>query len=405
MSRARVVITGVGAVTPLGGAQDLVNRWVAGESGIRDGEGACVDFEPTDTLTPKEARRADRFTQLGLAASDAALADAGWTSGLPYDADRIGCVIGTGIGGIGTMEDQHDTLRDRGAERVSPLTVPLMMANALPGALSMRHGLLGQVYGVVSACAAGAHAIGAAARMIQSGEADAVVTGGGEAALTPLSRAAFASLDALSETGVSRPFDRRRDGFVMGEGAGVLVLEDAEKARERGARVLGEILGYGATADAHHITAPDPEGRGATKAIQHALADAGLQPGDVDYVNAHGTSTPLNDRAETAAIKSALGDHAARVPVSSTKSAIGHLLGAAGAVEAIATVLALREGLAPPTLGYEEPDEDLDLDYVPGAARELIPRGSNGNAGRLVALSNAFGFGGHNAVLCLGVRA
>jgi 3-oxoacyl-[acyl-carrier-protein] synthase II len=405
MSRAHVVITGVGAVTPLGGAQDLVNRWVAGESGIRDGEGACVDFEPTDTLTPKEARRADRFTQLGLAASDAALADAGWTSGLPYDADRIGCVIGTGIGGIGTMEDQHDTLRDRGAERVSPLTVPLMMANALPGALSMRHGLLGQVYGVVSACAAGAHAIGAAARMIQSGEADAVVTGGGEAALTPLSRAAFASLDALSETGVSRPFDRRRDGFVMGEGAGVLVLEDAEKARERGARVLGEILGYGATADAHHITAPDPEGRGATKAIQHALADAGLQPGDVDYVNAHGTSTPLNDRAETAAIKSALGDHAARVPVSSTKSAIGHLLGAAGAVEAIATVLALREGLAPPTLGYEEPDEDLDLDYVPGAARELIPRGSNGNAGRLVALSNAFGFGGHNAVLCLGVRA
>jgi 3-oxoacyl-[acyl-carrier-protein] synthase II len=377
MTRPRVVITGVGAVTPLGGAHDLVSRWIAGESGIRDGEGACVEFEPTDTLTPKEARRADRFTQLGLAASDAALADAGWASGLPYDADRIGCVIGTGIGGIGTMEDQHDTLRDRGAERVSPLTVPLMMANALPGAMSMRHGLLGQVYGVVSACAAGAHAIGAATRMIQSGEADAVVTGGGEAALTPLSRAAFASLDALSETGISRPFDRRRDGFVMGEGAGVLVLEDAEKARERGATVLGEVLGYGATADAHHITAPDPEGRGATKAIRHALADAGLSPEDVDYVNAHGTSTPLNDRAETAAIKSALGDHAARVPVSSTKSAIGHLLGAAGAVEAIATVLALREGLAPPTLGYEEADEDLDLDYVPGAA----------------------------AVLCLGVRA
>jgi 3-oxoacyl-[acyl-carrier-protein] synthase II len=405
MNRRRVVITGVGAVTPLGGARDLVNRWAAGESGIRDGEGACVEFEPTDTLTPKEARRADRFTQLGLAASDAALADAGWASGLPYDADRIGCVIGTGIGGIGTMEDQHDTLRDRGAERVSPLTVPLMMANALPGAMSMRHGLLGQVYGVVSACAAGAHAIGAATRMIQTGEADAAVTGGGEAALTPLSRAAFASLDALSETGISRPFDRRRDGFVMGEGAGVLVLEDAELARKRGATVLGEVLGYGATADAHHITAPDPAGRGATKAMRLALADAGLDPEDVDYVNAHGTSTPLNDRSETAAIKSALGDHAARVPVSSTKSAIGHLLGAAGAVEAIATVLALGEGVAPPTLGYEEPDEDLDLDYVPGTARRLIPRGVNGNAGRLVALSNAFGFGGHNAVLCLGVRA
>jgi 3-oxoacyl-[acyl-carrier-protein] synthase II len=191
----------------------------------------------------------------------------------------------------------------------------------------------------------------------------------------------------------------------MGEGAGVLVREDGERARERGATILGEVLGYGATADAHHITAPDPEGRGATKAMLHALSDAGLRPEDVDYVNAHGTSTPLNDRSETAAIKSALGEHAARVPVSSTKSAIGHLLGAAGAVEAIATVLALREGLAPPTLGYEEADEDLDLDYVPGAARELIPRGSNGNAGRLVALSNAFGFGGHNAVLCLGVRA
>jgi 3-oxoacyl-[acyl-carrier-protein] synthase II len=270
-------------------------------------------------------------------------------------------------------------LTERGAGRVSPLTVPLMMGNALAGQVSMRHGLLGETYGVVSACAAGANSIGAATRMIQYGEADAVVTGGGEAALTPLSRAAFASLDALSETGVSRPFDRRRDGFVMGEGAGVLVLEDAEQ--------------------------PEPDGRGATKAIQRALRDADLLPEDVDYVNAHGTSTPLNDRAETAALKAALGEHAANVPVSSTKSAIGHLLGAAGAVEAIATVLALRKGVAPPTLNLEEPDEGLDLDYVPGAARELRSRGTNGNAGRLVALSNAFGFGGHNAVLCLGVRA
>jgi 3-oxoacyl-[acyl-carrier-protein] synthase II len=403
MSRPRVVITGVGAVTPLGGARDLVRRWTAGESGIRDGAGACVEFEPTDTMTPKEARRADRFTQLGLAASDAALADAGWDGGPPYDPDRVGVVIGTGIGGIGTIEDQYGVLRDRGPERVSPLTVPRMMANALPGQVSMRHGLEGEAYAVVSACAAGAQAIGAAARMIRAGEADAVVTGGGEAALTPLSWAAFASLDALSETGISRPFDRRRDGFVMGEGAGVLVLEDGEAAEARGAPILGELLGYGATADAHHITAPEPEGRGAAKAIQRALRDAGLLPENIDYVNAHGTSTPLNDRAETAALKAALGEHAANVPISSTKSAIGHLLGAAGAVEAIATVLALQERVAPPTLGLEEPDEGLDLDYVPGEARELVARG-NGDAGRLVALSNAFGFGGHNAVLCLGGR-
>jgi 3-oxoacyl-[acyl-carrier-protein] synthase II len=404
VSRRRVAITGVGAVTPLGGAHDLLNRWAAGESGITDGEGACLDFDPTDTMTPKEARRADRFTQLGLAASDYALADAGWDKGLPYDADRIGVVIGTGIGGLATIEDQHQTLLERGPGRVSPLTVPLMMGNALAGQVSMRHGLLGETYGIVSACAAGANSVGTAARMIQHGEAEAVVTGGGEAALTPLSRAAFASLDALSETGISRPFDRRRDGFVMGEGAGVLVLEDLELAQERGATILGELLGYGATADAHHLTAPEPDGRGATRAIQHALRDAGLLPEDVDYVNAHGTSTPLNDRAETAAIKAALGEHAPNVPVSSTKSAIGHLLGAAGAVEAIVTLLALRAGVAPPTLNLEEPDEGLDLDYVPGTARELVSRGTNGNAGRLVALSNAFGFGGHNAVLCLGVR-
>jgi 3-oxoacyl-[acyl-carrier-protein] synthase II len=399
----RVVITGVGAVTPLGGARDLVRRWAAGECGIHDGRGTCADFDPTDAMTPKEARRADRFTQLGVAASDAALADAGWSDTPPYDPERVGVVIGTGIGGIGTIEEQYGVLRDRGPERVSPLTVPLMMANALPGQVSMRHDLRGESYGVVSACAAGAQAIGAAVRMIKAGEADAVVTGGGEAALTPLSHAAFASMDALSRTGISRPFDRRRDGFIMGEGAGILVLEDREQALARGATILGEILGYGASADAHHITAPEPEGRGAARAIQRALRDAELLPEHVDYINAHGTSTPLNDRAETAALKAALGEHAANVPVSSTKSAIGHLLGAAGAVEAIATIIALAERIAPPTLGLEEPDEGLDLDYVPGEARELVPRGTNGDAGRLVALSNAFGFGGHNAVLCLGV--
>jgi 3-oxoacyl-[acyl-carrier-protein] synthase II len=266
----------------------------------------------------------------------------------------------------------------------------------------MRHDLRGQVFGLVSACAAGSHAIGAATRMIQCGDAEAVVTGGAEATLTPLAIASFAAMDATSTSGISRPFDARRDGFVMGEGAGVLVLESAESAQARGARILGEVLGYGATSDAHHITAPEPDGRGAADAIRRALRDADLTPADVDYVNAHGTSTPLNDRAETKAIKAALGADAARVPVSSTKSAIGHLLGAAGAVEAIATILALRDRIAPPTLGYEEVEEGLDLDYVPATARPLAAR-SNGSAGKpAVALSNSFGFGGHNAVLCLG---
>ena len=396
--RRRVVITGVGAVTPLGvGARTLYTRWTAGQIGIQDGEAPCADFDPTIAMTTKEARRSDRFTQLAVASCEEALADAGWDSGLPYEPERIGCILGTGIGGIGTIESNHAALLENGGGRVSPLAVPLMMSNAGAAALSMRHDLRGEVYGVVSACAAGAHAIGAAARLVESGGADAVVTGGSEAGLTPLAKAAFAALDATSESGVSRPFDRRRDGFVMGEGAAVLVLEDAERAAARGARVLGEVLGYGATSDAFHLTAPDPEGAGASRAIAKALDDAGLTADEVDYVNAHGTSTPLNDRAETNALKTALGAHAAEVPVSSTKSAIGHLLGAAGAVEAVATVLALRDRVAPPTIGYGEPDEGLDLDYVPDSARPLA---SNGHPP--VALSNSFGFGGHNAVLCLG---
>jgi 3-oxoacyl-[acyl-carrier-protein] synthase II len=395
----RVVITGIGAVTPLGvGAHTLHERWAAGNCGIENGEAPCADFDPTDAMTAKEARRADRFTQLAVAACKEAIEDAGWDGELPYDPDRIGCIFGTGIGGIGTIEANHQTLLESGGARVSPLAVPLMMSNAGAAALSMRHGLRGEVYGVVSACAAGAHAIGTAARLVRSGAADAVVTGGSEAGLTPLSRAAFAALDATSTSGVSRPFDARRDGFVMGEGGAVLVLEDADAAAARGARVLGEVLGYGATSDAYHLTAPDPEGDGAARAIRAALDDAGLEPADIDYVNAHGTSTPLNDAAETNAIKAALGDRAHQVPVSSTKSAIGHLLGAAGAVEAVATVLALRDRIAPPTLGYGEPDEGLDLDYVPDSARPLEL--SNGRPP--IALSNSFGFGGHNAVLCLG---
>ncbi len=396
-----VVVTGVGAITPLGvGARTLHERWSAGVSAIEDGEAPCSEFDPLDTLSRKEARRADRFSQLAIAASDEALHDAGWDAGEhPYDPTRVGCIVGTGIGGLSTLEHNHEELLTRGAGMVSPLSVPLMMGNAGSATLALRHGAMGPCWGVVSACAAGANAIGAAARLIQAGDADAVITGGAEAALTPLSRASFAALDAVSKIGESRPFDARRDGFVMGEGAGVLVLEEAGAARARGARILGTIRGYGATCDAHHLTAPDPGGEGAARAILAALADAGIEPGQLDYVNAHGTSTPLNDRSETMALKSALGEAAYGVPVSSTKSAIGHLLGAAGAVEAIATILALRDHVAPPTLGWDEAEEGLDLDYVPHVARPLVVSDDR----PLLGLSNSFGFGGHNAALVLEV--
>jgi 3-oxoacyl-[acyl-carrier-protein] synthase II len=396
MSR-RVVITGVGAVTPLGmDADALFARWAAGESGIEDGYGRCRDYVPEEHFARKEVRRSDRFTQLGLVATREALRQAGWADGPPVDPERVGCVIGTGIGGIGTIEEQHDVLTERGPASVSPLGIPLMMANAASGVVAMRHGFKGQCYGTVSACAAGAHAIGAALRMIQYGDADACVAGGTEAAITPLAEACFAGMGATSPSGISRPFDRRRDGFVMGEGAGVLVLETETMARARGAEILAVVAGYGATADAHHLTAPEPSGEGSVRAIGLALREAGLGPDEIDYVNAHGTSTPLNDRAETQALKTALGARAAEVPVTSTKSTIGHLLGAAGAVEAVATVLALRHGVAPPTVGYEEADEGLDLDYAGDGARRLERNGRP-----LAAISNSFGFGGHNAVLCL----
>jgi 3-oxoacyl-[acyl-carrier-protein] synthase II len=393
----RVVITGVGAVTPLGvGSEPLIERWSAGECGIEDGFGRCLEFDPLDFLSKKEARRTDRFTQLAIAAAAEAIAQAGGEAGLPYEPHRIGCVIGTGIGGLGSLEVQQRKLIESGEKAVSPLAVPLMMGNAASAAVAMRHDFHGHAYGVVSACAAGAHALGDAARIVRAGDADAVLAGGAEAAITGLAIAGFSAMEATSPTGISRPFDARRDGFVIGEGAGALVLEEAAGAEARGAEVLGEVLGYGATCDGFHLTAPHPEGTEAARAIGLALADAGLTAPDVDYVNAHGTSTPLNDRSETMALKLALGERAAEVPVSSTKSAIGHLLGAAGAVEAIATVEALRRHVAPPTVGWEEPEEGLDLDYVPGSAKPL----ENGN-GRLVAISDSFGFGGHNAVLCL----
>jgi 3-oxoacyl-[acyl-carrier-protein] synthase II len=407
-----VVITGVGAVTPLGvGARTLHERWTAGVSGIEDGFGRATEFEPKEHLSIKEVRRADRYTQLALTAAAEAIEDAGWDDGPPGDPDRAACLVATGIGGIATLEQQHLILQQQGADKISPLSIPLLMPNAASGVVSMKHGLRGQSFGTVSACSAGAHAIGMAARLIRYGDAEVAVAGGSEAAITPLGTAAFARMDALSDSGISRPFDKRRDGFVMGEGAGVVVLEEEEAARARGARILGYVRGYASTSDAHHLTAPEPQGRGASKAIELALADAGVGTEDVLYVNAHGTSTPLNDRAETNAIKVAFGERAASIPVSSTKSAIGHLLGAAGAVEAIATLLALRDRIAPPTLNYEEPDEGLDLDYVPLEARPLAngavrqAAGSAGRAGsaepRAIGVSNAFGFGGHNAVLCL----
>jgi 3-oxoacyl-[acyl-carrier-protein] synthase II len=395
----RVAITGVGAVTPLGiGAETLVDRWAAGQSGIEDGLGRCSSFDPHEHLSRKVARRADRFTQFALVAADEALADAGWDGEPPFAPERIGCIVGTGVGGIGTIEEQHSVLESRGPQSVSSLTAPLLMPNAAAGVIAMRHGFRGHCYGTVSACAASAHALGAATRMVEHGDADACVVGGAEAAVTPLGRAAFATMGATSPSGSSRPFDRRRDGFVLGEGAGILVLEDEEHARARGARVHGVIAGYGASCDAFHLTAPEPSGQGAAQAIESALADAGVAPDEVDYVNAHGTSTPAGDLSETQALKASLGERAAAVPISSTKSVIGHLIGAAGAVELIATVLGLERAVAPPTVGWEERDEGLDLDYVPGTARRLEPRG-----GSLTAISNSFGFGGHNAVLCVTV--
>ena len=308
-------------------------------------------------------------------------------------------MIGTGVGGIATIEDQHTVMIERGGGAMSPLCVPQMMPNAAAGAVAMRHGLRGECYGTVSACAAGAQALGEGMRMIERGDVRACVAGGSEAGVTPLGIAAFEAMGATSKLGISRPFDRERDGFVIGEGAAAMVLESAESAAGRGATVLGRLTGYGATADAYHLTAPDPEGDGAARAIAGALRDAAVEPGEVDYVNAHGTSTELNDRSETEAIKRALGERAREVPVSSLKSAIGHLLGAAGAVETVATVLALERAIAPPTLNLIEPEDGLDLDYVPGAARPI-----ESDRRPLVGISNSFGFGGHNVVLCAGGR-
>ena len=386
-----IAITGRGVVSSIGeGADAFVDALLERRSGIVDGMAPCADFDQESAMSAKVARRSDRYTQLAFAAATQAAAEAG----LPGDVDleRLAILVGTGVGGLKTLEDECRAFVDGGERAVSPHFVPMMMPNAAAGAIAMELGAHGPGFSVSSACATGSHAIGEAKRMLERGEADVVVAGGTEAAITPLCMAAFKRMGALSREGVSRPFDMRRDGFVMGEGAGVIVMERADHARARGAKILGYVAGYGASNDAFHMTQPASDGRGAEKAMRAALSDAGADPGEVGYINAHGTSTPFNDRIETHAIHGVF--NGGSPPVSSTKSAIGHLLGAAGAVEAVAVLGALQRGILPPTLNFAEPDPDCDLDYVPDGPREAPDL--------TLALSNSFGFGGQNA--CLAFR-
>ena len=397
----RVVITGIGAVTPLGvGAETLHERAVAGLSGLNDENenglggkvGRCLDFDVKNPLSRREMRRMDRYTQLAVAAADEAIAQAGWGGGLPCDARRITCYIGTAIGGLDTLETQHLVMHTEGAEEVSPLTVPMMMANAAPAHISMRHGLHGETTAIVTACSSGAQAIIAGVRSILLGEADAAVVGGAEAGTTRFTRAIFNAAGAISPDGNSTPFDEERNGFNLGEGAGILVLEELEHAKARGAKIYCEIAGAGMSADAHHLTASHPEGLGAKLVMQRALEDAGLQPEDIDYINVHGTSTPVGDVSEAKAITQLFGDHAYKLNISSTKSMTGHLLGAAGAVEAIVCCLSVKNDIVPPTINHDEDDRDENIDYnmnfTFNKAQQRTVR---------AALSNTFGFGGHNA--------
>jgi 3-oxoacyl-[acyl-carrier-protein] synthase II len=387
-----IVVTGRGIVSSIGeGAEQFFDALLAKESGIADGIGACTEFDPEAAMTAKDVRRSDRYTHLAVAAATQAAEEANVPEGV--DVDRLGVIVGTGVGGLLTLEEQCRNFFEGGERAVSPHFVPMMMPNAAAGVIAMRLGAHGPGFSVSSACATGGHAIGEALRMITRGEADVVVAGGTEAALTGVCLAAFRRMGALSREGVSRPFDARRDGFVMGEGAGVLVLERAEHAKARGATIYGRIAGYGASNDAFHITQPDSEGRGAKAAMLATLADADVSPADIGYLNAHGTGTPFNDKIETAAIKSVFNGSNTPPPVSSTKSAIGHLLGAAGAVEAVVCLEAVRRGVLPPTLNYAEADPDCDLDYVPEGPREA--------PGLEMALSNSFGFGGQNACLAV----
>ncbi len=402
----RVVVTGMGCITPLGNEVDeMWCRMIRGQSGIRaitrfdPAEyqsriaGEC-DFDPADYMSSKEARRMDRFQQMALAAALDAVRESRLEV-TPDNAPRIGVAVGSGIGGILSMTQQFRNLFDRGPGRVSPFIVPMQIVDLASGLISIRLGAKGPNYAIVSACATGAHSIGEAAEIIRRGRADVMIAGGAEAGICEMPFAGFGNMRALSTRNdeperASRPFDIERDGFILSEGAGVLIVEELEHAQRRDAPILAEVVGYGSTGDASHITDPAPGGEGAARAMEMALLQAELRPEDIDYINAHGTSTMAGDRAETAGIKHVFGDHAYRMPVSSTKSMTGHCLGAAGAIEAIATIQSIRQGIAPPTINLDHPDPECDLDYVPHEARRLPIN---------VAMSNSFGFGGHNASL------
>jgi 3-oxoacyl-[acyl-carrier-protein] synthase II len=393
----RAAITGIGAVTPLGvGVAPLHERWARGECAIEDGTATCRDFDPGDVLSRKESRRMHRSVQLAIMACDEAVSMA-WGGELPYAPERVACVLGVAFGGTELVCEQYLTHEQSGADAVWTLTVPVGMGNAAPAVLAIRHGFRGSSGSVTSACAASAQAIGDGLRMLREDVADAVIVGGTEAPVTDFLQAAFLQAGALSPTGVSRPFDGRRDGFVMGEGSGILVLEREDRALARRANVLGHLAGFASTTDGYHLTAPDVDGAMCAAAIRGALDDAGVGVEDVAYVNAHGTSTRSNDRAETAALKRALGDHAYRVPISAPKSVLGHSIGAAGAIEAIATLQALRYREAQPTVGLEQPEDGLDLAYVTGGRATPLPESEDGRP--LVGISNSFAFGGHNATL------
>lgn len=409
MEKRRVVITGLGVVSPLGSDLNVFwQRLISGATGIRritkfDASamatqiaGEVVDFEIDKFIPKKEQRRMDPFCHYAVAAARMAVNDSGiqFASEDPY---RAGCMIGSGVGGLITMEDQHTVLLNRGPDRNSPFMIPMMIVNMASGLVAIEHGLKGANFCVVSACASGTHSIGEAARQIQYGSADVMIAGGAEAVVCPLGISGFSAMRAMSTrnddpTHASRPFDKDRDGFVMGEGSGIVVMEEYEHAKKRGAKIYAEVSGYGATCDANHITAPSPGGEGGARAMMQAMAEAKLTPDMIDYINAHGTSTPVGDKSETDAVKVAFGESAKKVMVSSTKSVTGHLLGAAGGLETIICALAIQKGIVPPTMNYTTPDPELDLDYVPNQAREFKIR---------ACLNNSLGFGGHNASLLL----
>ena len=408
--KRRVVVTGMGVITPVG--NDVATTWrslIEGKSGTApitkfDASNFPVKFaaevkgfNPLDYMERKEAKRADQYTQYAVAAARQAMTNAGLVERNGMDPDRIGVIIGSGIGGLKSFEEQHDVYRERGVGKISPFFIPMFIADIAAGIVSMMFNAKGPNYATVSACATSAHAIGDAYRTIQYGDADVMITGGAEATVTPMAIGGFANMKALSERNdspetASRPFDATRDGFVMGEGAGILILEELEHALKRGATIYAEIVGYGATGDAYHLTAPAPDGEGAQRAMKRALKDAGLEPKDIQYINAHGTSTPANDFNETRAIKAVFGEYAKTVNVSSTKSATGHMLGAAGAVEAVVSAMVVGTGIIPPTINYHNPQPELDLNYTPNTS---VKRDVN------AVLSNSFGFGGHNTTLAI----